>query len=298
MRIQRVLCPVDFSPYSRRALHHASALAAAYDATLHVLYVVSAIMPTEMSPLAPVPASLYDVIREERTSALQAFVATSNLTRPAVREVRDGSPSGEILAYAKDISADLIVLGSHGASGFERFVVGSTTARVLHHATCPVLTIPKGGDEPGAADAVRVTHVVAAVDFSPSSLRALTLGLDLARRDRARVTLVHVVETLTDEEARLVAHFRVGEFVETRRREALQRLQAVDLGPTRDVCAVTERVKIGNAARTILRVADEAGADLLVMGAQGRGAIGAALFGSATRTVVTHATCPVLTVRG
>jgi nucleotide-binding universal stress UspA family protein len=241
---------------------------------------------------------LVEAIHAERRAALEALLRELGGSVHASSHLREGAPGAEILAQAAEISADLIVIGTHGASGFERFFVGSTTRRVLHRAACPVLTIPKAADEPGAADRERFTHVLAAVDLSASSLRALELGLDFARRDRAPVTLLHVVETLTGEEARLVAHYRVAEYVETRRRDAIAALQNLALGDARQELRIDARVELGDAARSILRVAAEVGADLLVMGAHGRSALGAAIFGSATNSVVAHATCPVLTARG
>ena len=112
------------------------------------------------------------------------------------------------------------------------------------------------------------------------------------------MTLLHVVETLTGEEARLVSHYRIAEYVEMRRRDAESALKGLAVGDARRYLAIDERVEIGDAARTILRVADDIAADLIVMGAHGRSALGAAIFGSATNTVVAQAACPILTVRG
>ncbi len=297
MRIQRVLCPVDFSEFSRRALHHAHAVAAWYEAALDVLHVLPDVIPPVMPSMTPVPGPTSEIIKSDREAALRDFVAESGVTRPACQAVLFGPPARTIVSYARDRRADLIVMGTHGHTGLERLLVGSTAERVVHDAECPVLTIPKGADEPGSSDRVRFTHVLVAVDHSPASLRALRLALSLAQENQAAVTLLHVVEMLSDEEARTVGHYRIAEYVQARRQDALDQLKALDLEGAESWCSVNQIVELGDAGRTILRVAGERGADLIVMGAQGRGALGRLLLGSATQTVVRRAACPLLTMR-
>jgi nucleotide-binding universal stress UspA family protein len=126
---------------------------------------------------------------------------------------------------------------------------------------------------------------------------SLEYGASLSQENDACLTVVHVIETLSQEEAFAVADQRVVEYVDNRRqnaREALRKLAARD---TCAACETCERVELGAPARTILRVASEVNADLIVMGAQGHGALRVMVFGSATQTVLRRATCPVLTAR-
>jgi nucleotide-binding universal stress UspA family protein len=144
MKIKRILCPVDMSEFSRRALHHAEALATWYDADLHVLHSFLDMVPA----MVPVPAfgSAPADARGEAAATLREFVSHSRVGIPVREVVREGDPVPTILSYADYIGADLIVMGTHGLAGLERALVGSTAERVLHEAACPVLTIPKGGD--------------------------------------------------------------------------------------------------------------------------------------------------------
>jgi nucleotide-binding universal stress UspA family protein len=275
-------------------LHHAEALATWYDADLHVLHSFLDLVPA-MVPVPAYGASPVDA-RTEATATLREFVRQSRVGIPIREVVREGDPVPTILSYADYVAADLIVMGTHGLTGLERALVGSTAERVLHEASCPVLTIPKSGDEPGSASHVRFTHVLCAVDFSPSSQKAFTHGLSLAEENNAKLTLVHVLGMLSDEDARTAAHFRVAEYVRARRHDTLEQLKALVPPEAREWCEITEIVELGSPAQTIVRLTDQLGADLLVMGAQGRGGLGLALFGSTTQTVVRRIGCPVLTV--
>jgi nucleotide-binding universal stress UspA family protein len=293
MEIRRVLCPVDFSDFSRRALHHAAAIAEWYTAELYVLHSFLEVTPLPVPLLAPGPVG---DVRENVSAALRDFVAKADIGRKPVEIVRDGDAVPVILESAREIRADLIVMGTHGHRGFERALLGSTTERVLLKAPCPVLTIPRSADEPGSAERVRFTRVLCAVDFSPSSLRALEHGLRFAEESEAQLAVVHVLGMLSDEDARSQGHFRIAEYVRARTDDARRELAALVPDEARGWCQVTEIVELGSPARAILDMADRENADLIVMGAQGRNGLGLALFGSTTQTVVRRAACPVLTV--
>ena len=104
--------------------------------------------------------------------------------------VNVGQPAREILDCAATLPADLIVMGTHGHSGFEHLLLGSVTEKVLRKATCPVLTVP-----PRAGDtSLPFKHVLCAVDFSASSLKGLDFALSMAEEADAVITIVHVLE--------------------------------------------------------------------------------------------------------
>ena len=202
MTIQRVLCPIDFSEHSRRALHHAQAIATWYDAELHVLHVRQDGLPMVASslPLAP-PIALADVGPAAAITALHEFIERTGWSRPVFPVVRHGHVATGIVDYAAEVGADLLVVGTHGRTGVDRLLLGSTAEHVVNEAPCPVLSIPREGDEPGSAERVRFTHVLCAVDFSAASMRALERGLSLAQEYAARVTLLHVLETPVESRA-------------------------------------------------------------------------------------------------
>jgi nucleotide-binding universal stress UspA family protein len=135
------------------------------------------------------------------------------------------------------------------------------------------------------------------VDFSPPALQALGFALDLARQADGRVTLLHAIEW-PEEEPRTSAHFNVPEYRRYVALDAHERLRTLVADESRAWVDIDDVVVFGRAHREILHAAETRPADLIVMGSQGRGGVGLALFGSTTQQVVRGATCPVLTVHG
>ncbi len=298
MRITRILCPVDQSECSGKALRYAAALAHMHDAALDVVTVIINVIPPPVPELAMMPIFLSNELKIAAASAQHDFVNTCGATHATAKVVESATPVMGIMDYAEQTRPDLIVLGTHGAGGFDRLVFGSTTERVMHDASCPVLTIPPSAREVTAGEVLRWDRILCAYDFSPSSMCALEMGRSLAQEQHGKLTLLYVLEMLSPEEAHTVAHYEVGEYVVMRQQEARKQLKAVmpdDTSTWRDPC---DRVELGSASKTILRVAQEMKADLIVMGAQGHGTFGSLILGSTTHTVVRRATCPVLTARG
>jgi nucleotide-binding universal stress UspA family protein len=230
---------------------------------------------------------------DELRRALEgAQIATHDVTLAA----EAGNAVATIVDQAVTMPADLLVMGTHGRSGFDRFVLGSVTEKVLRKAPCPILTVPPHAPAKAPVD-VTFERILCPMDFSPSALQAFGFALDLVRQAGGAVTLLHAIEWLADE-GHAHAHFNVKDYRQHLDEDAHARLQALIAEQPRAKCTIEELVVAGRAYREILATAAAQEADLIVMGAQGRGGVGLALFGSSTQQVVRAATCPVLTVRG
>jgi nucleotide-binding universal stress UspA family protein len=296
---KQVLCPIDLSEASVRPLAYAAASARWYDARLTVLHIVPTFDPMQVhtgfeDPIRIVyPMSREEVIGNVRRVLEAAGIGSSDATPMA--EAGEDVPAA-IVDQAVARAADLLVMGTHGRSGFNRLLLGSVTEEVLHKAPCPVLTVPPHA--PATAPAhVAFKHILCALDFSPASMQALGFALDLGRQGDGRVTVLHVIEWLAEHEPRTYVHFNVPEYRRHLNEEAHERLRAV-VAESRTQTKVEDLVSTGRAYRAILETATKTKADLIVMGAQGHGGLGLALFGSTTQQVVRAAECPVLTVRG
>jgi nucleotide-binding universal stress UspA family protein len=139
MKIERVLFPTDFSERSIAALEYASALAASFDAVLHILYVDDLRDLIAKSAYA-YPSLITAADRSEVKAKLEEVVPT--LVGVAyVHHFIEGEPSVQICALAKSAHIDLIVMSSHGRTGFARLVMGSIAENVVRNATCPVLIV-------------------------------------------------------------------------------------------------------------------------------------------------------------
>jgi nucleotide-binding universal stress UspA family protein len=301
MKIARILCPTDYSEFSERALIRAVRLARWFGASLTVVHVVPPMpwLATADAGTAyvTVPEDLLRTSREEEVKALQRFVAPYRGEGLALHtRLLDGDPSRLIQEAAVELPADLLVVGTHGRSGFEHLLLGSVTERVLRRATCPVLTV--GNAAPTLFEGPLFRRIVCALDLTEGSARTLDVAVSLAEEDQARVTLVHALEGLPGPAGPLIS--RAPEVVRLRRElleEAEDRLHDSVPAEAREFCSVSERVEEGKPWRVVVQVAEETGAELIVMGAHSRGAVDRAFFGSTVNHVVRQARCPVLVVR-
>ncbi len=299
VKFRNILCPIDLSDASVRPLAYAAAFARWYEARLTVLHIVPTFDPMQVrsgslgDPVHIVhPMPREQVLDELRAALGAAQTATLDVTFAA----EAGGTVPTIVDRAVTMPADLLVMGTHGRSGFDRFLLGSVTEKVLRKAPCPILTVPPHAPAKAPVD-VTFKQILCPVDFSPSALQAFGSALDLARQAGGSVTVLHAIEWLADE-SRAHAHFNVQDYRQHLVEDAHARLQALIAEQPRTECAMEDVVVAGRAYREILETAAAQEADLIVMGAQGRGGVGLTLFGSTTQQVVRAATCPVLTVRG
>jgi nucleotide-binding universal stress UspA family protein len=298
IEFKHILCPIDFSESSARSLAHAAALARWYEAQLTVLHVVPTFDPIQLRGDFGAPLQFVNPLtREEVLVEMRRVLDLARASPDASLAATAGDASTTIVDQAVTSGADLIVMGTHGRRGFKRLLLGSVAETVLREAPCPVLTVPPHV-EAASADVVTFKRILCPMDFSPSALLALGFSLDLARQAGGTVTLLHVLEWLSEYEPKTSAHFNIPEFRGHIVNEAEGRLHALVAEESRTWSAIDHLIVFGRAYREILRLAHEQSMDLIVMGAQGRGGVELALFGSTTQQVVRGAACPVLTVRG
>ncbi len=290
MTIRRILCPIDFSDQSAHALEQGVALARWYGARITVLHVHLSVAPT---------AADLEALRAHATTAC-APVASAGVGFDIV--IAGGEPLRTILEQATQLSADVIVMGTHGTGGFQHLLLGSVTEKVLRRASCPVLTVPPRAQ---ATSSQPFARLLCAVDFSDSSLKAVDAAASLAKESGAALTLLHVLEWpwheppmptmegVPPEQAQALVDYR--HYLESSARARLEALgaSAAPDGPAPDV-----QVRFGKPYVELLDAAREGQADLIVIGVRGRNALDMGLFGSTTNQVVRRATCPVLTITG
>lgn len=141
-----VLIPTDGSDEATNAIREGVALARLTGATVHGLYVV------DTRDYSTLPESKWLSLRDEleaegatATDAVRTEAESAGVE--AVTSVARGVPSEEILRYATDNDVDLIVMATHGRTGFERFFLGSTTEKVVRRAAVPVHVVRVAGDD-------------------------------------------------------------------------------------------------------------------------------------------------------
>ena len=139
-----IVLPIDFSEQGRAALPWAHRIAAVTNAEIHCVYTVEPphiYTALDMVPAVPLPTT--DELAANAKAQLDDFAKEhlSGTERAPVTHVLIGNPAEEIVAYAREQGAGMIIMTTHGYSGLEHVVLGSTTESVLRHADCPVLSI-------------------------------------------------------------------------------------------------------------------------------------------------------------
>jgi nucleotide-binding universal stress UspA family protein len=254
--LARVLCAVNIDEQSHQVFDHALAVARRHEAKLLILHAVS-------------PLIAYSHGANDRVGLLRRLRLRAEAAGVDVRvEVQQGPADEIILLHARARTVDLIVIGTSRRErrrGLSRWIA----ERVLRDAPCPTLVVPESATEPMTI----AESVLCAVDLSFASPAVVEEALRLAGDRRRRVTVLHVMNGRDD--------------------AALDKLQA--LIPSSGHSAVLAEVVVGHPAAEIVRVARETKAQLLVIGAVCRSALGSRLFGK-TAQLLRDATCPILAI--
>jgi len=281
MTFERVLCPVDFSEISAAALRTAGGLAQALQSELTVLHAQRWEFPLYFT--AAQTQELETQLRKSDKAAqefFEGFVAR-NIPAGLPRKYRfvEDEPVAAILRAAGEVKADLIVMGTHGRTGWTRFRMGSVLEGVLRQAKVPVLAV---GPAASPADGAAVREILCPVDFDPQSKATLELGALLTERTGARLTVLHVLDRPPESEGAL--------------KTAEERLCEWGRADGTTECSLRHAVRHGNAVQAIVEEARRLGADLLVIGARPRPALTSIMFGSTTEALIRTAPCRVLVV--
>jgi nucleotide-binding universal stress UspA family protein len=289
-RIERILCPIDFSEFSARAYDYAQSLARHYQATVFLQHVVDFILPPYeyYTPASYLSVEFQKICADAREQ-LQEFAKShkKNDVQPECI-VQEGEVTESVLSFAEARMVDLIVMGKHGRKGFDRVTLGSVAEKVLRKARCPVLVVSEPGPEAAAPESaqnsVELRRVIFCTDFSEPSQRALEYALSAAEFE-AELTLLHVLENLPKSA-------NIEEEI-TSAKKQLDKLippEGVKAGKIKTL------VRIGRAYEQIIELAVETQVDLLIMAVRGRNALDLAVFGSTTYRVIQLGPCPVLAV--
>ncbi len=264
------------------ALPYAVEIARRFGATIFAVHVVQ----PDIYPLVP-PSEWPKAGQEEEDFRQMSKHKLENELRGLPHEFLflSGNIWRNLIQIIKDKQIDLIVLGTHGRTGIEKALVGSVAEEIFRRADCPVLTVghcvTSKATHAAAAD---LNRILFATDFSPESLAAAPYAISMAREHRAELILMHAMEKPEPGQVNF----------------AFQTLR--DVIPLGTWMALEPKyvVEEGSAKASILAVAKEYNADLIVMGARSaKGPLMAtAHFGSSIAyEVVAHAACPVLTIR-
>lgn len=292
-RLDTIVAGTDFSTCSKSALRQAARLARSRAGTLHLVHVIDALVLDDLAEaLRQPPDSLRAEIVGDAEQRLERFLEGVERPERLAVDVRVGSPADELLGKARSLPADLLVLGAHGDLDAPRGV-GVLAARCVRNTPVEILLVKEAQTGP-------FRTIVAGVDFSETSANVVEEALALAALDGSRVEAVHVfygpwhqlhyrAPTLEaapkfQQQYKDVLQARLEAFVEPLR----QRASGVEVE-----CRLLESQSPG---RRLAEHAAERGADLIVLGTQGKTNLRYMLLGSTAERVLRETACSVLAV--
>lgn len=291
-RIQSIVVPTDFSPFSEAAAARAATLARLDGASIHLVHAVR--FPLVVAPYeASLSPAVWDEVRRAARAQLQearkAVEARGISTVTA--EIADLSePVEAIRAAVESHGADLIVMGTHGHGGLKHAFLGSVAERTLRAAVRPVLAVKE--DVARAEQPIR--RILLAVDFSAHSDRAVETSAALARRLAASVDVVHAFDLPLDY-VPYASDFGM-ELEQKIQASAAERLEGVRARLAEARVTATLHTRRGHASQVIAELAAELGSQLIVMGTRGNSGLAHVFLGSVAERTLRMAPCSVLTV--
>jgi len=284
LNIKKILLPLDLEQGTLPAavIHQAAALAHHFHAEILVLHVVKPL--TYIAGKDAARESMEQDVTSEQEKLKELL--GPELNGLSVRDVVvKGDPAREILRTAAGEKIDLIVMPTHGYGAFEKFLVGSVTAKVLHNGECPVWTEAPAEGATGQPFAIR--RVLCAVDFSAHSAKTIRWAHAVANEFGAQLTLAHVTpgveiygpggyHVITDMKQELVSGAM----------RQMARIQQ-ELGTKAEVF-----IGSGDVPKVMRQAAEETKADLLVVGCRSLDR----RFGNTAYGIIREARVPVLSI--
>lgn len=287
----KILLATDGSEDAELASRAALDLANATGSELHVLTVGRGYPGHDATPKAADEVLRYGAqdVLDRQVAKIRKEGAEVARTHLRMAERRDEA----IVSLAEEIGAGLIVMGSRGLGGMRRALMGSVSDSVVRRAHCPVLVVREYKRE---GVAFFPAKILAAVDGSKEAAVAARTAVELSEKTGSELHIVHAWQPLPHYAYPGLApeeyHPPYEEGARRILEEQVKRIEAA--GGT----VAQSHLRPGAADREIVDLAEDVGAGLIVVGSRGLGGMRRVLMGSVSDSVVRHAHCPVLVVRG
>lgn len=294
-----ILVPLDGSPASEQALATAARLAQRNTTTIHLAHVHSpyTTAPISIEGLPVIDEELRSLAAEHELAYLRRAAASLALPRgePVVARL-DGPVAFTLASYSREVGADLLVLTTHGRSGFTQLWLGSVAEALLRSLHVPLLLL-RPTLTPVEPRPFR--HILVPLDGSALAEQILPHAIALADYDGAELTLLRVIEGRPTHVPGGEIDYRPREDSLTEQRDTaelyLGRLAHELLAGGHPAHVVVEAAE--HPARAILTIAEKCGADLIALATRGRSGLARSLIGSVADKVIRGGPLPVLAVR-
>lgn len=293
----KILCPVDFSRDSDYGVAYAEQFAKLIGAEVHCIHVVDtktyggsfegAYVSSGMSEATM--SQIETHVHKEFDSLMKRFEL---LHFEATGHFVHGDPAKEIIKLADELDVNCIVMATHGRTGFDQFVFGSTCEKVVRLSHVPVLTVRP--QEKWSLDDLSLSfkRVLCTLDFSDFSKAGLTTAVELCKKFDAKLVLAHALDTRL--EYPVLEPGIVAGTLDSRQRDAENYLAEV-AKEVEGVECETHTVA-GNPHVALLKLIEQNDIDLVVMTTHGHRGLSHLLLGSITERIVKRSSAPVLTI--
>ena len=291
---------LDRSPFGDRVVPHAAALAKAFGARLTLLHALEPPRDRpDSTPTDPLEWELQRSQARQHLAALEAELSSTDLT--VAGEVLEGRPAEEIRDWVGSHGVDLVVLGSHGASGWTEWSLASTARKLIEGISGSILLVPAWSVQEPLKHEVTYDRVLVLLDGSRRAESALPAALNVARSHGSDLILLHVVphpEHSCPCPLEAAEHDLDQRLIDRNTRAAQTYLEDVRKRVSGDGLRVSALVAIdGDVRSEILRRVAAVHIDLLVFSGHGSGGRAELPFGSVAGFLLENATVPLLVVR-
>lgn len=304
----RILLATDGSETAKAAVEYVAAFPLPPRSEVKIISVIAdVLLETQIDTLTPEQWDAFEHTKNGTQVEVEDLLNSGALRLresglSVTTEIRTGHPAAEIVAAADDDDVDLIVVGSHGMTGFKRFLLGSVTNQVLQSASSSVLIVRKpeddceGSDQQLPAPIDHPWRLLVGYDGSDSADEAIGFCESLNLDDRSSIRLLTVLPMvrLFRQDIRQELNWIWQESKEIEK-AALEATAARLRRTSAEVS--TELAEAGDVSSAILSEGEEFGADVIILGHKGKGAIEKFLMGSVTPRIADHSCRSVLAVR-
>ena len=273
--IKKILTPVDFSETSQQALDHAIFMAKIFNAKLHFVHIIEPVgYQFEMSKMMSLNDEIKKIAHDKLDELAASINAEHGIYKPEIL-VEAGNISSKIVDAADKIKADIIVMGTHGVSGFTEFFIGSNSYKVVTQSQCPVLTVQKHTSRKG------FKNIVLPIDDSHTSRQKVKHAVEFAKRYGS---VIHVLGLMIEEDAAArhkieVMLKQVNEFIEKN-----------------DIPKKNKILVSSNIAKATMKYANDTDADLIIIMTEQEENITGYIIGPFAQQIVNHSQVPVLSI--
>jgi nucleotide-binding universal stress UspA family protein len=287
IELKNVLFATDFSWAANAAIPYVNQIAVHFGSHVTAVHIRPPIVNPMTYPTSwPVYIEAAEAENKKHRAELYAQI-------PGDTEViiEEGDVRANLPALIEKKKVDLLVMGTHGRTGMPKFVLGSVAEEIFRKVSCPVLTVGPNSIS-AAVKPGEFREILFATDFTPGSMAAFPYALSLAQEFQAELTLLHVIPEPK------VGELLAASDVQTAAENRLRKLIPEGANSWCRVNIVVERGEIGEK---VLDAAKSRKADVIVLGVSAeKGVPGASthLPIAVAHSIVAHAICPVLTVRG